>query len=123
MFGEAAIAFVGAIFAAAFLAVLLESAIEYYVAEPVHKFIPEFDDYIRFLALLFGIAIAFIYQIDFVGSAITYIIPDYVLPQYAPIAGMAISGAMIARGSDFMHQLIKVLFGIVAEANKAKGNE
>lgn len=83
-----------------FLAMMVEGIVEFFLAPLVElaaKWVPPFT--IRYLAMIVGIAICILYQIDLLAALIG-------LEAIHPLVGFVLSGILMGRGSNYIHDLI-----------------
>ena len=79
-----------------FLAVLIEGAVEYLVAEPWKKAgLPGI--YLRYIALAAGVGLAFVFEAD---------LPALLGISVAPVAAHAVTGVVVSRGANYLSDFI-----------------
>jgi uncharacterized membrane protein AbrB (regulator of aidB expression) len=90
------------------MAFLVEALVEYVFGKPFDhvEILKPYKWLLMYIALAVGVAGAFIYQFD-----VIHLLSDWLK---VPIAvhpfGMALTGLMIGRGSNFVHDVIKKFF-------------
>lgn len=79
------------------LAVLIEGAVEYFVAEPVKKSAPQFVPFIRYVGLAAGIGVALVFKVD-LFSLLGLVVPA--------VPAQILTGIALSRGANYLSDLI-----------------
>lgn len=102
------------VLATVFLAVLIESSVEFAIA-PIFNNIPKLEKFKwlqMYIALGVGILSAFVYQLDLISLLSKYLAQisaiDFQFP--VTIIGLILTGAAIGRGSNYLHDLVMKWF-------------
>jgi hypothetical protein len=112
-----------------FIAVLIESVVEFLIAPIFNNFpkLTKFKWMQMYIACAVGIGAAFLYQLDLISLLSKYLAQisaiDFQFP--VTIIGLILTGAAIGRGSNYLHDLVmkwftkSVLTNIPADSLKA----
>ena len=93
------------------LAFLVESFVEYFFGLLCKK-IAKLEPYswlLVYLAAVIGVGLAFVYKFDFISLAGEFLEE----PIQTNAIGIILTGLMIGRGSNFVHDIFKLVMGVV----------
>jgi len=99
------VAVITLIFAATFI---IESSVEYFIGTPMSK-IPKLQPYtwtLIYVSAIFSILISFFFQFDLIAL----ISESLETPMAKSWVGIVLTGLVIARGSNFLHQFVSKFF-------------